>query len=87
MKNLRKLHLKYTLTHIRIGKMVYSHSNTNLRCLTLTVLTWTKWRAPASASKWRMGFNSAFKGLNVLLRTSGCLITTNKWRRWGKKIS
>ena len=31
--------------------------------LTLTLLTWTKWWAPASASKWRMGFNSAFKGL------------------------
>jgi hypothetical protein len=31
--------------------------------LTLILLTWTKWWAPASASKWRMGFNSAFKGL------------------------
>ena len=31
--------------------------------LTLTLLTWTKWRAPTNASKWRMGFNSAFKGL------------------------
>ena len=31
--------------------------------LTLTLLTWTKWWARASASKWRMGFNSAFKGL------------------------
>ena len=31
--------------------------------LTLTLLTWTKWWAPASASKWQMGFNSAFKGL------------------------
>jgi hypothetical protein len=32
--------------------------------LTLTLLTWTKWWAPASASKWRMEFNSAFKGLS-----------------------
>ena len=31
--------------------------------LTLILLTWTIWRAPANASKWRMGFNSAFKGL------------------------
>ena len=31
--------------------------------LTLTLLTWTIWRAPTSASKWRMGFNSAFKEL------------------------
>jgi hypothetical protein len=32
--------------------------------LTLIMLTSTKWRAPTSDSKWRMGFNSAFKGLN-----------------------
>jgi hypothetical protein len=32
--------------------------------LTLILLTSTKWWAPASASKWRMGFNPAFKGLN-----------------------
>ena len=31
--------------------------------LTLTLLTWTIWRAPTNASKWRMGFNSAFKRL------------------------
>ena len=31
--------------------------------LTLSLLTWTIWRAPTNASKWRMGFNSAFKGL------------------------
>ena len=34
-----------------------------MKTLTLTLLTWTKWRAPTNASKWRMGFNSAFKGL------------------------
>ena len=33
---------------------------------TLNLLTWTKWWAPASASKWRMGFNSAFKGLESI---------------------
>ena len=32
--------------------------------LTLILLTWTIWRAPTNTSKWRMGFNSAFKGLN-----------------------
>ena len=31
--------------------------------LTLILLKWTIWRAPTNASKWRMGFNSAFKGL------------------------
>ena len=32
-------------------------------CLTLILLTWRIWRAPNNASKWQMGFNSAFKGL------------------------
>ena len=31
--------------------------------LTLILLRSTIWRAPTNASKWRMGFNSAFKGL------------------------
>ena len=31
--------------------------------LTLILLMWTTWRDPTNASKWRMGFNSAFKGL------------------------
>ena len=33
------------------------------RRLTLILLTWTIWRTPTNASKWRMGFNSAFKAL------------------------
>jgi len=32
---------------------------------TLTPLTWRIWWAPNNASRWQMGFNSAFKGLNV----------------------
>ena len=31
--------------------------------LTLTLLTWRMWWTATSASKWQMGFNSAFKGL------------------------
>jgi len=31
--------------------------------LTLILLTWRIWWAPHNASKWQMGFNSAFKGL------------------------
>jgi hypothetical protein len=38
--------------------------SSSLFSLTLTLLTWTIWRAPTNASKWRMGFNSAFKGLS-----------------------
>ena len=42
--------------------------------LTLTLLTWTIWWAPTSARKWRMGFNSAFKGLIrfVLYQVAKC---------------
>jgi hypothetical protein len=32
--------------------------------LTLILLTWRIWWAPNNASKWQMGFNSAFKGLS-----------------------
>jgi hypothetical protein len=38
--------------------------------LTLILLTWRIWWAPNNASKWQMGFNSAFKGLNGIF----CLI-------------
>jgi hypothetical protein len=39
------------------------NSDTQRSRLTLILLMWTIWRAPTNASKWRMGFNSAFKGL------------------------
>ena len=32
--------------------------------LTLILLMWRIWWAPNNSSKWQMGFNSAFKGLN-----------------------
>ena len=52
--------------------------------LTLILLTWTKWRAPTDASKWRMGFNSAFKGLNESADVTGDVecrvaIATTEW--------
>jgi hypothetical protein len=34
-----------------------------LKHLTLILLTWRIWWAPNNASRWQMGFNSAFKGL------------------------
>jgi hypothetical protein len=42
-----------------------------LMFLTLILLTSTKWWTPARASKWRMGFNSAFKGLSNVLCSKG----------------
>ena len=35
--------------------------------LTLNPLTWKIWCAPNNASKWQMGFNSAFEGLNIII--------------------
>jgi hypothetical protein len=37
--------------------------NAAFKKLTLILLTWRIWWAPNNASKWQMGFNSAFKGL------------------------
>ena len=47
-------------------------------CLTLNSLTWKIWWAPNNASRWQMGFNSAFKGLilHILSALVGVLI---KW--------
>ena len=47
-----------------------------IHILTLTLLTWTIWRAPTNASKWRMGFKSAFKGLNNAIWTANILYFT-----------
>ena len=32
------------------------------KAFTLILLTWRIWRVPNNASKWKVGFNSAFKG-------------------------
>jgi hypothetical protein len=37
--------------------------------LTLILLTWRIWSSPNNASRWQMGFNSAFKGLNTCTST------------------
>jgi hypothetical protein len=42
--------------------------------LTLILLTWRMWWPPNNASKWHMGFNSAFKVLNDELNTIGHLL-------------
>ena len=45
--------------HIKIHGVTYH------RPLTLHQLTWKIWRAPNNASRWQLGFNSAFKGLII----------------------
>ena len=49
----------------------------NLLCLsfvlTLYLLTWKIWWAQNNASRWQMGFNLVFKGLNII-RNAFCVI-------------
>jgi len=45
---------------------IYDISSLRVNDLTLILLTWRKW-TPNNASKWQMGFNSAFKGLRYSL--------------------
>jgi len=45
-------------------KNINSYGRTYSR-LTLTLLTWRIWWAHNNASKWQMGFNSAFEGFNL----------------------
>ena len=48
----------------RIGApYIYNISSLRVNDLTLILLTWSKWWTPNNATKWQMGFNSAFKGL------------------------
>ena len=57
----------------RIVVQLYSWHFNMLMYLTLILLTWTIWRAATNASKWRMGFNSAFKVLIVAWRFQNLL--------------
>ena len=55
----------------RIGApYIYDISSLRVNDLTLILLTWRKW-TPKNASKWQMGFNSAFKVLRSKLCFSG----------------
>ena len=42
----------------------------HMECLTLNLLTTTIVAPPSNASKWQMGFNSAFKGLSAVCNGS-----------------
>ena len=47
--------------------MFHSHTRS---ILTLNLLTTTIVAPPSNASKWQMGFNSAFKGLKLSVRST-----------------
>jgi hypothetical protein len=48
---------------LQISSHTYTISKTHL---TLILLTWRIWWAHNNASKWQIGFNSAFEGLNIM---------------------
>jgi hypothetical protein len=64
------------------------------RILAFILLTWTIWRAPTNASKWRLGFNSAFKGLTTggwkisIMGSMNCdiqhILYNNQIKRYGE---
>jgi len=49
--------------HINDDARSKSHQICKKNSLTLILLTCRIWWAPNNASRWQMGFNSAFKGL------------------------
>jgi hypothetical protein len=53
-----------TLTHIYVHFLWAGILPLQGFPLTLILLTWRIWWAPNNASKWQIGLNSAFKGLN-----------------------
>jgi len=59
----REKRIKHSFYVEYISPDVWRFSKT----LTLILLTSRIWWAPNNASKWQMGFNSAFKGLNEVL--------------------
>jgi len=58
---------------------IYDVSRLRVNNLTLILLTWRKWRVPNNASKKQMGFNSGFKGLNILSLTVSAIHTAVYW--------
>jgi len=64
---------------IRPPTYIFIFHSANCLSLTLNPLTWKIWWAPNNASRWRMGFNSAFKALVISPRgrydSVRCMIT------------
>jgi hypothetical protein len=59
-------YIKWKCTFLGIPKNVYSSVRTWVQMrlvLTLILPMWRIWWAPNNASRWQMGFNSAFEGL------------------------
>ena len=63
----------YNLETSRMGApYIYDISSLRVNDLTFILLTWRKWLATNNASRQQMGFNSGFKGLNMLKSLNMC---------------
>ena len=63
----KNIHIKFH-ENPSSGRRVVQCGRTDMTKLTLNLLTTTIVAPPSNASKWQMGFNSAFKGLIVVFR-------------------
>jgi len=61
------LHIYLSFAHPFMIYALRCLSVPSITVLTLNPLTWKIWCTPNNASIWQMGFNSAFKGLNLAL--------------------
>ena len=68
--------INYSLTYGVVSKRQFLLITRSFHAkkTTLILLRWRIWWAPSNASKWQMGFNSAFKGLNIRLPEFLCLL-------------
>jgi hypothetical protein len=70
-------YIEWRFTSVSYTLMAGDQPHNNLCYLTLNLLTTTIVAPPSNASKWQMGSNSAFKGLNVTcIRNARCFSTT-----------
>jgi hypothetical protein len=70
-KAIRKSYSNAMFDSITSAMDSYVEANTKYT-LTLILLTSTKWRAPASASKWRMGFNTYPANVDKMVGSCQC---------------
>ena len=59
-------HSLFTLKYLSVEWKEWARERLCRADLTLTLLTWRIEWVPNNASRWQMGFNSAFKGLNCI---------------------
>jgi len=74
----------FTVLMMKIPVLLYypEDKGKNL-LLTLILLTWRIWWAANNASKWQMGFKSAFKGLKVGTHVPVWMVThPRRWTVW-----